>query len=172
MYAKVENGVVIKYPLSEGQVRAAFPNISFAPDFANNLPDGYVRVLLSGVPKETETQRFIEATPELIDGAWVQKWVAEDKYTPDEWQKVLELRESNKWSAMRDKRDVALIKSDWVVARHKEQKEIGQATTISEAEYLAWLTYRQELRDFPSIVTDIDNYTLPTAPGQLGISNG
>jgi len=73
---------------------------------------------------------------------------------------------------MRAYRDHALIQSEWVVQRHRDQKELGVATSISDAEYMAWLTYRQELRDFPSTVADINNYALPTAPGQLGVSNG
>lgn len=172
MYAKIENGLAVQYPLSEAQIRASLPNMSIDPDFANNLPEGYVQVLPNSAPRETDTQKPVEILPEMVDGVWVQMWVMVDKYTPQEWEVELAKREAAKWERMRSERQDALNKTEWVVQRHKEQKELGIATSISDAEYMAWLTYRQELRDFPSTVTDINNYALPTAPGQLGVSNG
>jgi len=172
MYARIENGIVVEYPLTEQYIRASLPHMSIDPDFNNNLPEGYVFVYHTDPPPVTDTQVSKEILPELVDGLWVKTWAVLDKYTPAELAKYEADKMQDRWTAMRAYRDHALIQSEWVVQRHRDQKELGVATSISDAEYMAWLTYRQELRDFPSTVADINNYALPTAPGQLGVSNG
>lgn len=47
-------------------------------------------------------------------------------------------------------RNIRLFESDFLVSRHKEQLEIGAATTLSEEQYQQLLTYRQQLRDLGS----------------------
>lgn len=172
MYAKVENGLVVEYPLSEEYIRASLPHMSIDPDFANNLPDGYVRVLSNSMPAKTNNQECVEILPEFVNGTWMQTWALVDKYTPEELAQIDADRIEAAWVLMRAKRHEALIRSDWVIQRHKDQKELGVPTSLSDAEYMAWLTYRQELRDFPDTVTNIDNYAFPTKPGELGVSNG
>lgn len=57
------------------------------------------------------------------------------------------------WSAFRSDRDSRLTKSDW--------------TQVSDApvDQVAWATYRQQLRDLPSIVTNPNAVTWPDPPG-------
>lgn len=40
-----------------------------------------------------------------------------------------------------------LTKSDWKVIRHRDQKDAGILTSLTEAEYLMLLQYRQDKRD-------------------------
>ena len=40
-----------------------------------------------------------------------------------------------------------LSQSDWIVTRHKEQQELGIATSLSEADYISLLEYRQQRRE-------------------------
>jgi len=67
---------------------------------------------------------------------------------------------ANKWQMLRDKRDDLLAATDWAVVRAQEQ-----GLTLSTA----LTTYRQNLRDFPSTVTNIVTFDLggsdwPTVP--------
>jgi|ETNvirnome_2_300_1030623.scaffolds.fasta_scaffold260889_1 hypothetical protein len=40
-----------------------------------------------------------------------------------------------------------LSKTDWLVARHRDQQALGIATSLSEAEYIELLEDRQEWRE-------------------------
>ena len=57
------------------------------------------------------------------------------------------------WVAMRAERDSKLAMSDWRM--NSDYPYDDQAT---------WISYRSELRDLPSQITDIDNITWPTEP--------
>ena len=50
---------------------------------------------------------------------------------------------------VRTERDRRLSDCAWIVERHRDQLENGEATTLTEDEYQAWLGYRQALRDLP-----------------------
>lgn len=49
--------------------------------------------------------------------------------------------------SINNKATVALQKSDWVVMRHMEQRELQIDTSISEEEYTALLMWRQQTRE-------------------------
>ncbi|MGU7812023.1 phage tail assembly chaperone [Burkholderia sp. AW49-1] len=66
-------------------------------------------------------------------------------------------------NAKRADRDAALARTDWLVARHQDEKLIGDGTTMTAEQFAALVKYRQALRDF----TDAQgwpNIDLPTAP--------
>jgi hypothetical protein len=163
MYAKIENNVVVEYPLTENEIKSRDPERLFTTDFSSCLPEGYVQVLASTSPA-TNLIVATETTPTFVDGSWVQSWTQADKYTAQELAQQEQTREESKWKVMRSMRDSAIAESTWVLERHKEEKEQGRATSITDTDYLNWLIYRQQLRDFPQTVTDINNYTLPTLP--------
>ncbi len=52
---------------------------------------------------------------------------------------------------VRTERDTRITACDWVISRHAEQVALGVDTTLTSEEYAAWLGYRQELRDLPSL---------------------
>lgn len=67
-----------------------------------------------------------------------------------------------------DERARRLAECDFIAIRHQEQKQLGIPTTKTEAEYLRWLQYKQDLRDMtkqPSF--DPGNPAWPTPPGPL-----
>lgn len=69
-------------------------------------------------------------------------------------------------ATMRTARDAALSSTDWLVARHQDQKVMGDGTTLSAVQFAALIKYRQELRD----IADADGWpyiTLPAAPNFL-----
>jgi hypothetical protein len=59
------------------------------------------------------------------------------------------------WAALREKRDQLLYQTDWT------QLPVNPLTTEQKA---LWENYRQQLRDLPDTVTDIDNVVWPTPP--------
>jgi hypothetical protein len=46
-------------------------------------------------------------------------------------------------------RDVQLVRTDGLVARQRDELDIGSATTLTVDQYTELLTYRRELRDWP-----------------------
>jgi hypothetical protein len=64
---------------------------------------------------------------------------------------------------IKPERDSKLIASDWLVIRHRDQLANSESTTITNEQYLALLTYRKALRDFPTIA-DYNNLVYPTMP--------
>ena len=46
-------------------------------------------------------------------------------------------------------RDEQLLVTDGVVTRHRDERDIGQATTLTAEQYSELLAYRQELRNWP-----------------------
>jgi hypothetical protein len=170
MYAKIENNQVTQYPLSDLEVRLAFPNTSFPQDLAGNLPDGYVRVLPVSQPNITTDIVVTEGTPELKDGFWIQTWVQSARYTPEELEAEKVKKLASDWENFRGKRNLLLEQSDWVVSRHRDEKDFDQVTSISDSEYLSWLDYRKQLRNATIGLTDPNAGVLPTPPGTLWVA--
>jgi hypothetical protein len=152
MYAKIENGAVVSYPLQEMDIKQLFPNTSFTTDFASGLPDGFVRVLPHGHSYDLNEKNVTEGTPQLVDGEWLQSWIAADKYTAEELAQQAVDATTKKWADLREDRNKRLINSDWT------------QLTDTNVDKAAWAAYRQSLRDLPSVTTDIDNVVWPTQP--------
>lgn len=65
-------------------------------------------------------------------------------------------------------RDRRLAECDFITLRHQEQKQLGIPTTKTEAEYLQWLQYKQDLRDMTKQSGfDPGNPAWPMPPGPL-----
>jgi len=64
---------------TESEIRAAFPNVSFAQPFAP--PDGYAVLFAAPQPDHNRvTQTVVEGTPQLTaNGHWEQTWVVQDR---------------------------------------------------------------------------------------------
>jgi hypothetical protein len=135
MYAKIENGTVVSYPLQEMDIKQLFPNTSFTTDFSSGLPDGFVRVLPHGHSCNTDLQNVTEGTPQFVGGEWQQSWVATDKYTAEQMAQQSADATAQKFLSAREERNERLAKSDW--------------TQLSDApvDKATWATYRQALRD-------------------------
>ena len=50
---------------------------------------------------------------------------------------------------VRAERDRRLAGCAWVIERHRDQLDNGEATTLTDEQYQAWQAYRQALRDLP-----------------------
>ena len=171
MFARIENGVVVEYPLTEHDIRSRFETTSFTTDFASGLPEGYVQVMRTGVPQAGEGFTVTESRPAYFDNMWVQVFSIDSVGTPEEIAtRDAEILKKN-WQEFREKRDKLIYKCSYCLERHREQKELAISTTISDAEYNLWLQYRQQLRDLPTIVEDVAIFNdWPTPPNELSIA--
>lgn len=170
MYARIENMQVAEYPLTDWQIKQRFPNQSFTTDFANNLPEDYVQVLPNSSPNETTNTIVTEGVPVFQDGVWIQSWVVANRYTAEELAAADAQKIKNHWNAIRRNRNELLEQSDWIVQRHRDEKELGITTTISDGAYIVWMNWRQQLRDITESVSDPSDVVFPSMPGKLNVA--
>ncbi|BBH11692.1 phage tail assembly chaperone [Chromobacterium haemolyticum] len=64
----------------------------------------------------------------------------------------------------RTQRDLLLVNTQWLVQRHRDQLEIGTATTLSADQFKELQTYRQALRDVPAQKGFPASITWPAVP--------
>lgn len=154
MYARVENNVVVEYPLYEGDIQRRFPVLQYPMETYNTpLPEGYVRVTAVEWPQpSSSTVEVREDTPvfDSVLGTWKQSFT-EVPFS----QEVINSRRTNKIREMRVERLRKLTATDWT------RLDDCPLTTIQKA---AFAQYRQELRD----LTNDPNWPFvdwPTPPG-------
>lgn len=70
---------------------------------------------------------------------------------------------------MRAVRNRELSATDGAVNRHRDEIDMGVATTITDKAFKDVLVYRQALRDLPETITEASNFEvmLPAKPGAL-----
>ncbi|WP_126286219.1 phage tail protein [Burkholderia stagnalis] len=66
-------------------------------------------------------------------------------------------------SVKRAQRDTALGATDWLVARHQDEKLLGNGTTLTADQFVMLLGYRQSLREC-SAMPNWPDVTLPSPP--------
>lgn len=71
-------------------------------------------------------------------------------------------------AALRARRDAALAATDWLVLRHQDERVLGAATTMTEAQATKLAKYRQALRALPK-ASGFPRVELPTAPSFIGV---
>ena len=123
----------LKWPLTPGDLKAAYPNVSFPSDIpAEGFPDFNIYPFLTtAIPAyDAATEKVDEVTPAQIDGTWTQQWsivalTPEEKNEADERQAT----------SVRAQRNSLLAACDWT--------QLPDAPVDHET----WATYRQNLRD-------------------------
>lgn len=133
MYARIENGAVVEWPIMNLFQR--LPQVSFAEVIDNNnLPDGFVFVRPAVVPEyDTATHTVALSGLALVNGVWQQEYTA----IPLSEEELQRVATETAWQVRQD-RDLKLAASDW--------------TQVADApvDKAAWATYRQALRDIPT----------------------
>lgn len=125
---------VVRYPNGALYRVDALPPVYCKPgtsaqQIGGERPEG--SILMSGLrPDDIITKGMVTET-----------WVASQQGS---WERV-----STAPSRIRAERGRRLEESTWIVERHRDQLANGGRTTLSDAEYQSWLTYRQALRDLP-----------------------
>ena len=145
MYAKIENGAAVEYPLYEGDLERRFPELKFPLDDSKNIeanggyviPEGYAVVYQNPVVDYDYTKKYEMGMPTLdaADNKWKETWVA-IPLTVEE----LEVSKNTVGNNVRKKRNELLQKSDVFVVADRWANYITQEQT-------EWATYRQSLRD-------------------------
>jgi hypothetical protein len=133
MYARIENGVLIEWPIMN--LRQRLPQVSFAEVIDNdNLPEGFVFITNALVPTyNTNTHSVVLGDPTLVDGLWIQEYTVIPLS-----EEEIQQHSNNTAMRVRQERDTKLTASDW--------------TQVADApvDKAAWATYRQALRDIPT----------------------
>jgi len=66
-------------------------------------------------------------------------------------------------------RDAELAARQWLRDRHRDEQDLGRATTLSEAQFAELLDYLQKLRDWPQAEAFPDSTQRPTPPDWIGL---
>jgi hypothetical protein len=145
MLAKIENGVVTKWPLAEQYVQHENPNTSFAfPLNDGTLAQfGFARFEYTDPPAyDIEFQEAKEITPKLNGLVAVQSWEIKEKYTAEEKAAYIIKRDQEqlvfRQKTARQQRDTLLTATDWT-----------QVADVPQVTKDKWAPYRQALRDVP-----------------------
>lgn len=151
IYAKVNDGVVTKYPYTESDLRMDNPNYSFPAEIGYGffIELGAVRVFETPRPEMDYTYAVSESEPELVGNDWVQRWNTSKKSDEE-----IALIISKKWSAVRKRRNEMLAACDWTQLPD---------SPLDNVQRNAWADYRQALRDVTT-QTDPFNVIFPEAP--------
>lgn len=138
MYLRIINEV-ITYPYSIKQLKIDEYNTSFPNELTTQILEEWGVFEVKRTPKPTDyTKTITEATPQLIDGSYIQIW-NEVNATQSEIDTKLE----DRWEVIRILRSELLLECDWT-----------QLADIPIETKELWQIYRQELR----------NITLQTNP--------
>jgi hypothetical protein len=146
MYAKIENGAVVKYPYMFEELQADHPDVVFSmPPTEEELAACGVKVPVYGAPITRSSRTHIfnavctlnEANDAVVNYEEIERPLHEASFN------------------MRDARNSALTRCDWVITRAFEE-----GTPVPPA----YLAYRQALRDLPSQAGFPYNYVWPEAP--------
>jgi hypothetical protein len=132
-YARIENNIVVEYPVFAGDIQLRYPNVSFSIPLVP--PEGYVGVVGAPFPTIDYTKNVVEGTPELIQDTWTQVWVVSDA-TPEQ----IAQRTDQKGNEVRAERNGKLAKCDWTQLYD---------SPLNPDEKLAWGLYREALRMVP-----------------------
>jgi hypothetical protein len=161
MYAKIENGVAVEYPLYEGDLERRFPDLKFPLDShveengGITCPDGYAKVSQSNIVRNDIKINYIITMPvKESDGVWREQFNLVQK-TEEELTQIKPMV-TNLQRTLRNTKltesDVSVLSDRW--AQYTDQQK------------LEWANYRQELRDVtlqPGFPFDITWPIKPTA---------
>ena len=150
MYIKLNNGVPEQYSI--WQLRKDNPNVSFPKDPPVELLEGWNVYPYTVADKPTynhDTQYILNDTWRQVNNSWIKDWTIHD-HAPEELSERI-----------RERRNVLLQESDWVVTKAVEQ---NAADSLGIQVPVVWLDYRQALRDIPQQTGFPDSVTWPQKP--------
>ena len=149
------NTTTKQYPISEADIRAAFPNTSFTVPF--KAPDEYEVVFITPQPTvDNPVLQFVrEVAPELTNkGVWEQRWEVTDRYqeytdsdgevvTKEEQETNAVLQDNElKKQANKLQAERLLLETDWV-----ENPSVSNTSLIPHLDNIGqFMEYRLALR--------------------------
>lgn len=160
MIAKIENGVVVQWPLAEHFIQTNCPETSFAFPLTDETlaKFSFARFVYSDPPAhDPEFQEAKELVPALAGVVATQVWKIVDKYSAEEKAAYIAKRDADqlerKRQIIRDQRDTLLASTDWT-----------QLPDVPQAIKDKYAPYRQALRDVPQQAGFPDNIQWPVKP--------
>lgn len=148
MYAKIIDNTLIKYPYSLADMRAEYPEVEISdnPTDSELAACNAKRAIRGPAPAHSSrTHTFSMAFSDNEDNSVTIIFVSHELD-----RRIAEFN-------MRDARDAALTRCDWVITRAFEE-----GTPVPPA----YLTYRQELRNLPDQEGFPYDYVWPTEPSR------
>lgn len=157
IFAKIENGVAVEYPVYEGVLQQRFPNLKFplANHVAENgleVPEGYVKVVPNPIQNRDFTMKYTMGMPVLENGVWKENWTI-TPLTEEEKAKVL----PGLSARLREQRDYLLENSD-------KYALVDTYAALTQEQQAQLMAYRQALRDLPNQAGFPWNVTWPETP--------
>jgi hypothetical protein len=151
IFAKIENGEVVQYPIFDGYLTQIFPDLQLPITESTPLPEGYVIVYEDQEPIFDWQYQWHEVTPTLgADGRWMKTYQSIPLTEEEKQGHIIFLSRQ-----IREKRNTLLLLSDWT------QLSDSPLTAEKKAEFV---TYRQALRDISSQEGFPINVTWPQLP--------
>lgn len=94
LLAKIDNGLVVKYPYTFGDLRSDFPNTSFPSDLTGaDLSDfGVFSVSKVDAPIANYKQVVYEGALAKVDEQWTQVWIVRDASSAEEAQALNQIQ--------------------------------------------------------------------------------
>lgn len=134
MYAKINNGVVEKYPYTIGNLRKDYPNVSF-PKIVNEETLNQYNMFKVQATEKPEQDYRKNYNVEVVNqnNIWLEVW-----RETDATQEEIAERTNIQAAEIRNKRNDLLVSTDWT-----------QGKDIAEVVSSAWATYRDALRNIP-----------------------
>lgn len=152
LFAVIEQGMPVSYPLSRAGLSALFPNYCFGEAIGANdlLPDGVV--LVRETPRPEQGPGIIEeAEPVLADGVWHQQWT-ERAPTSEE----LDAREARLYAQI--DREAGVFRKRFITDVPGQQQTYAE----KEGEARAW-TEEADPDDFPFLAAEAAVRGVPIA---------
>lgn len=154
MYAKIQNGSVIKSPYTIDDLKKDNKQTSFPIHISDELlaEYGVVTVVVTPKPDVDHTKNVFFGTPQLNQETqqWETVWIVEDASQDEIDERVL--AESEK---VRKERNALIAETDWIVTKNLELNQNVPGR---------WEVYRQDLRDIPSQLGFPWNVVWPIKP--------
>jgi len=117
--------------------------IAFEPDRNIYVVERQGPVVVSGIEVE-EIQWIINNIDNIVDAA---------RREGSDQQPTITLR---------DIRNVMLYETDWLVTRHRDERDSMSTPTLSTDSYLKLLDYRKQLRDITNVYVNLEDVVWPS----------
>lgn len=148
-YLKINSDGTKVFPFQPSQLRKDHPDVSFPKEFTDELLSGYgvFPVADSERPQTDASTLLVEGEPVNVNGTWVRSFDVVAKSAEQ-----IESEYQQQAESIRSERNRLLSETDWT------------QLADSPVDNVAWITYRQALRDITNQGGFPFNVIFPTKP--------
>lgn len=75
--------------------------------------------------------------------------------------------EAETYAGLLSERTSKITSSDWIIKRHRDEKDLGKNPTLTEAEFIEALQWQDDLRELPQKYPTSDVWVWPVAPNVI-----